>query len=380
MTSVSDAASGDERSIPERAGRWLLAATPVERLLLALASTTLALLIGLLIVAAAGHSPFALINDMLYGAFGSERRITITLRQSSFFILAGISVAVAFRAGVFNIGVQGQFIVGMLAATMTILWTAPLLPETRLAGALLILVGTLAASVAGGLYAAFPGVLKAYADANEIITTIMLNFIAIGVVFYLVEGPFRGEGVSAVRTDRIPAHAELPSVVFDAASFSILGLGAAILVGVLVTVLMNRTSLGYDMVTSGHQEAAAIYSGVDARRTIVKTMSLSGAIAGVLGSLFIVMHAGATPNANGIDTYGFDAIAVSLLAANHPLGVIPAGFLFGALDSGAQYINVASDVPPQLIDGIIGLVVLFVAAPELFRMIAKRTGLGGDER
>ncbi len=377
---MSDADSGRARDALDGAAARLLSATPIERVALALASTVTALLIGLVVVTAAGYDPLMFVNDMLYGAFGTERRLTITLRETSYFILAGVAVAVAFRAGVFNIGVQGQFIVGMLATTMTILWLTPFLPANRLGGVGLLVVGTLGGVAAGGAYGALPGVLKAYADANEIITTIMLNFIAIGVVFFLVDGPFRGEGESATRTASIPEYAELPPVLLDGSDFSMLGLLATVGIAVLIYVLLTRTRAGYDMVTSGHQESAAVYSGVDAKRTIVRTMTISGMVAGVLGALFIVMHANATPNANGIDTYGFDAIAVSLLAANHPLGVIPAGALFGGLDAGGQYINVASDVPPQLIDGVVGLVVLFVAAPELFRMAATRTGLGGERQ
>ena len=375
---MSDADPGRIRPALDAAADWMLRATPIERIALAVASTVAALSIGLVVVTASGHNPVLFINDMLYGAFGTERRLTITLRESSYFILAGVAVAVAFRAGVFNIGVQGQFIVGMLATTMTILWLTPFLPANRIGGVGLMLVGTLGGVLAGGAYGALPGVLKAYADANEIITTIMLNFIAIGVVFYLVDGPFRGEGESATRTASIPEYAELPPVLFEGSGFSMLGLAGTIGVAVVIYVLLTRTRIGYDMVTSGYQESAAVYSGVDAKRTIVGTMTISGMVAGVLGALFIIMHANATPNAHGIDTYGFDAIAVSLLAANHPLGVIPAGALFGGLEAGGQYINVSSDVPPQLIDGIVGLVVLFVAVPELFRMTARRTGLGGD--
>jgi simple sugar transport system permease protein len=134
------------------------------------------------------------------------------------------------------------------------------------------------------------------------------------------------------------------------------------------------------MVTSGYQQSAATYSGVDARRTIVTTMAISGMVAGVAGAVFAIMIQGYYSDPSGVGTYGFDAIAVSLLAANNPLGVVPAGLLFGGLDSAGAHIRINSDVPVQLIDGIIGLVVLFVAAPELFRMAAERTGLGGDDR
>jgi simple sugar transport system permease protein len=358
----------------------MLAASSYERVWLGIASTVLALLIGLLIVTLSGYSPLLFLNEMLLGVIGSERGIALTLRESTMFILAGVAVAVAFRAGIFNIGVQGQFVFGGITATMSILWLVPYFPENGLGGFLLVVIGTIAAIVAGGLYAALPGALKAYFDANEIITTIMLNFIATGVVFYLLSGPFQGDGIQEARTDPLPTYADIPSVLFSNDSFSVIGLLIAVVAVVLASVLLTRTRLGYDMVTSGKQEAAALYSGVAAEKTIVTTMTISGMIAGLAGALFAIMILGGYVNPQGISTYGFDAIAVSLLAANNPIGVVPAGVLFGGLSRGGSFIGVTTDIPAQLVDGVIGLVILFVAAPELFRMLAKRIGLGGEER
>jgi simple sugar transport system permease protein len=358
----------------------MLNATVLQRLVVATASTVLALLVGLVVVAAAGYDPVQFLANVFEGSFGDETATARTLKFTTLFVLTGVSVAVAFRAGVFNIGVQGQFVVGGFATVVSILWLAPMLPEGAVGGVALLVLGTLAAVVSGGLYAAIPGVLKAYADANEIITTIMLNFIAVGVVGWLVEGPFRGEGQRAPNTDRLPEYVELPRLVFDNPDFSIVGLAVALGVAGIIAVVMGRTRLGYDMVTSGHQESAAAYSGVDAKRTIVTTMAISGMVAGVAGAVFAVMIQGYYSDPSGVGTYGFDAIAVSLLAANNPLGVVPAGLLFGGLDSAGAHVRINSDVPVQLIDGIVGLVVLFVAAPELFRMAARRTGLGGDDR
>ncbi|WP_232833706.1 ABC transporter permease [Saliphagus sp. LR7] len=376
---MSDARSGLRPAIDRLADR-ALEATMVERIAIALASTLLALCIGLVIVAAAGYDPVRFANQLLVGSFGGERAISRTLRYSTLFVLTGVAVAVAFRAGVFNIGVQGQFVVGGFATVVSIVGLAPYLPAGTAAGWLLIVVGTLAGVVAGGLYAALPGALKAYRGANEIITTIMLNFIATGFVGWLVAGRFSDPEVTAMRTRRLPDNVELPSVIFSDPNLSIVGLVATLAVVAAVALLMSRTSFGYDMVTSGHQGAAATYSGVDAKRMIVSTMTVSGMVAGLAGAVFAIMIQGYYTDPNGVGNYGFDAIAVSLLAANNPLGVVPAGLLFGGLESGGSHIQINSDVPVQLIDGIVGLVVLFVAAPELFRMAAARTGLGGDRR
>lgn len=366
--------------ILDRMAARILRATVIERIAIAVASTALALFIGLVIAAAAGHNPLLLAQQLITGAFGSSRAITRTLRYTTIFILAGVAVAIAFRAGVFNIGVQGQFIVGGFSCVVSIFWFDPLLPNGTIGGAGLAVLGIFIAVATGGLYGALPGVLKAYGGANEIITTIMLNFIAIGFVGWLVQGPFRAEGSSAPNTEQLPDNVALPQIMFDDPNFSVIGLGITLLIVAGVTIIMTRTGFGYDMVTSGYQTAAARYSGVDAKQTIVVTMTFSGMVAGFAGAIFVIMIQGYYTDPVGVGNYGFDAIAVSLLAANNPVGVIPAGLLFGGLESSTSHIQINSDVPIQLIDGISGLVILFVAVPELFRMVAARTNLGGDSQ
>nr|WP_232820589.1 ABC transporter permease [Halorussus litoreus] len=368
------------RAVLDRTADRMVHATAVERLAIAVASTLLALALGAVVVAASGYDAVEFVSSLAYGAFGSKSNVAFTLRQSTMLIIAGVAVAVAFRAGVFNIGVQGQFVVGGFATSVTILFLAPYLPTGTVGGVLLIVFGTIAAILAGGAYAALPGLMKAYADANEVITTIMLNFIASGVVFYLVDSQLRPSGAAAPNTEQFPDYVELPSLVFDSSSFSVVGLGVALATVIVVAVVMSRTRFGYDLVTSGYQESAAAYSGVDPKRTVVTTMTFSGMVAGLTGAMFAIMILGYYSDPATFPRFGFDAIAVSLLAANNPLGVVPAGILFGGLDAGGQYIGFTLDVPSELVDGVVGLVVLFVATPELFRMAGRRTGLGGDRK
>ncbi|WP_435076063.1 ABC transporter permease [Halococcus sp. AFM35] len=371
-------ATGRARTALDRAADRMLQASVLERLAIAVASTSLALVLGAVIVAATGYDAVAFLSALVYGAVGTTSNVAFMLRQSTMLILAGVAVAIAFRAGVFNIGVQGQFVVGGFATTLTILFLAPMVPTGAVGGVTLVVLGTLAALVAGGAYAALPGIMKAYAGANEVITTIMLNFIASGVVFFLVDGFLRPEGASAPNTEPFPSYVDLPSVIFDSATFSVIGLVVALATVLCVYVVMTRTRFGYDLVTTGHQESVAAYSGVDTKRTIVTTMTFSGMVAGLTGALFAIMVLGYYSDPNTFPRFGFDAIAVSLLAANNPLGVVPAGLLFGGLDAGGQYIGFTLDMPPELVDGVVGLVVLFVAAPELFRMAGRRLGLGSD--
>ncbi|MFC7130796.1 ABC transporter permease [Haloferax chudinovii] len=374
---MSDAATG-VRSLADRIADRMLDASALERVVIALVATALALFIGAVIVAASGYDAVEFVSSLVYGAVGNASNLAFMLRQSSMLILTGVAVAVAFRAGVFNIGVQGQFVVGGFAATLGILFAAPLLPNSSISAVPLMALAALLALAAGGAYGALPGMMKAYAGANEVITTIMLNFIASGVVYFLLDAYLRPEGAAAPNTEQFPDYVGLPGLVFESPSFSILGLGVALLTVAVVYLVMDRTGFGYDLVTSGYQEPAAKYSGVDPKRMIVRTMTISGMIAGLAGALFAIMILGYYSDPNTFPTFGFDAIAVSLLAANNPLGVIPAGLLFGGLDAGGQYIGFTLDVPSELVDGVIGLIVLFVAAPELFRAAGRYTSLGGD--
>ena len=362
--------------------RWiasrLVDASVAERLLVALSAIALSLLVSAVIILAAGYDPTTLVIYLVYGALSTPSQIAFMLRKTTMLILAGVAVAIAFRASVFNIGVQGQLVVGGFTAAMAILGLAPLLPTGSVSGVVLVSVGLFAGVLGGAIYAAVPGVMKAYADANEVITTIMLNFIATGALFVLVDGPLKEPGVVAPKTVSFPEYAGFPAVVFDSSTFSALALALALVVVFFTYVVMTNTTFGYDLRTSGQQATAAAFSGVNPRRMIVSTMVFSGMVAGLCGAVYVVMIVGYYQDPGTIPTFGFDAIAVSLLAANNPLGVVPSGLLFGGLAAGQQFVDVNTNIPSELIDGIVGLVVLFVATPELFRMAGKRLDVGSE--
>ena len=362
--------------------RWiasrLVDASVAERLLVALSAIALSLLVSAVIILAAGYDPTTLVIYLVYGALSTPSQIAFMLRKTTMLILAGVAVAIAFRASVFNIGVQGQLVVGGFTAAMAILGLAPLLPTGGVSGVVLVSVGLFAGVLGGAIYAAVPGVMKAYADANEVITTIMLNFIATGALFVLVDGPLKEPGVVAPKTVSFPEYAGFPAVVFDSSTFSALALALALVVVFFTYVVMTNTTFGYDLRTSGQQATAAAFSGVNPRRMIVSTMVFSGMVAGLCGAVYVVMVVGYYQDPGTIPTFGFDGIAVSLLAANNPLGVVPSGLLFGGLAAGQQFVDVNTNIPSELIDGIVGLVVLFVATPELFRMAGKRLDVGSE--
>ena len=377
----------------------LVAASPTERVLISLASLVMAILVGTVIILVAGrattcgaesasyyfgvgfcYDPIVVYDRLFLGALGDplsagwdpfNRQLAITLRETTVLLFTGLSVAIAFRAGIFNIGTQGQMVVGALATAVAVLWASPLV-SGAVGTVLLIPFGILVGSLFGGLYGAIPGALKAYADANEVITTIMLNFVATSIVLYLVSGVFKDPESFANQTESLPEFALFPSLLYDSAyGFSILALlFGLVAIGVLYYVL-EQTTFGYNVRTSGLQPRAAEYGGVDAKRIVVATMSLSGALGGIAGAVYVMMVLGKFQT--GVPAYGFDGITVAILGGSNPIGVGLAAFLFGVLKSGTTVVQFATDVPRQLIGVLRGLIILFVAMPEFFRLLGRRT-------
>jgi simple sugar transport system permease protein len=400
------AAGGDgDPSVIDR----IIDASASERLLLSLAALVLAMLVGTVIILMGGrmttcsasqaayyfgvgfcYDPVAVYAQLFLGALGNplsagwsplNPQVAVTLRETTILVFTGLSVAIAFRAGIFNIGTQGQLVVGGLATGLATLWVASIIPIGGLAATVvLVAVGLSAGALGGGFYGAIPGALKAYADANEVITTIMLNFIATSVTFFLVSEYFREEGSQAIQTARLPEVAAIPTLLFlPRNNFSIYALVIGVVLMGAIAYLLAGTSFGYDIRTSGLQPEAAEYGGVDAERTVVASMALSGALGGLGGALYVLMILGRFQV--GVPAYGFDGITVAILAGNNPLGVGFAALLFGALKSGSTVVQTTTNVPPQLVGVLRGLIILFVAMPEFFRMLARvSVGRGRDDQ
>ncbi|MFB6151763.1 MAG: ABC transporter permease [Haloarculaceae archaeon] len=396
--------SADDREIPSFAARFLrffVGNSAAERFLISIAALIAAVVVssGLIVVAGmlAGKpfnpvevflvlvngslgSPFALNSGRLFTPGWSPVNFAMatTLKETSLLLLTGLAVAVAFRGDLFNIGAQGQAVLGGLSAALALVWLAPLGPSGLLGTVIFIPFGLLVGAVAGGAFGAIPGALKAYSDANEVITTIMLNFIATGVAFYLVSTFFGDPTVQSIKTKPIPEFAQIRGVLFPAgSSFAMFALVFALATALGVYYLLRHTSFGYDLRVSGEQAPAALYAGANAERMIVSTMTLSGALAGIAGAMWSMMVIGAWRQ--GVPGIGFDGITVSVLAGNNPIGVIPAAFLFGILKGGSTAINFQLGVPPELVGVLRGLIILFVAMPEFFRMIGRRLGVGPGE-
>jgi simple sugar transport system permease protein len=308
---------------------------------------------------------------LIEGSIGSERAIVNTLVNTMPLLLGGLSVGLAFKGGLFNIGAQGQFMMGALGAVIVGV-------QLRESPAIVAIPASLAMGMLFGLVWGFiPGALKALSGAHEVVTTIMLNFVAIYLVSYVISGPLRGTGpeVTFARTDAIVA-AELPIIIGRNGHLGLLFAAVAV---PLAWWLLYRSTTGFEIRTTGASPDAARYAGMHPRWLIVLTMSMCGLLAGLAGAGEILGEVGYMPAFYGT-TVGFDAIAVALLGRSHPVGVLLAGILFGALQAGGRQMQVAAGVSIDLIAIIQALIIVFIAAPMLVRTIvpwAFRSRAGG---
>ena len=299
------------------------------------------------------------------GAIGSVNAISETLTAAAPLTLAGLGIALAFRAGLFNIGAEGQLILGGLAATTVGFAVTGLpiwihLPLALLAGALV-----------GAMWAALAGWLKAATGAHEVITTIMLNLIAMQLLGYLLRNPpIQKPGRSDPISQSILTSAELPRLLswLDPGLRVHAGILLVVVAVVVVYWLLFRTTIGFEFRSSGSNPEAARYAGMRSGLIIVLVMACSGALAGVAGANQVLGVLGrASPGFSG--GAGFNAIAVALLGRSHPAGVLLAGLLFGALEAGGRQMQAAANVRIDLIAIIQALIIVFVAAPLLVRSI-----------
>ncbi len=374
---------GSEPSTPEEAVRlrrqpvfsrmWALSAVPLASIAFALFAGSL-LIIGSSFFAVGRFEPMLPIDAyraLLEGALGIGARdptvaLRATLINSAPLLLAGLAVGLGFKAGLFNIGATGQLIAGGFTAAIV---GAAVANESPL---IAIPVAIVAGAIAGAAYGFIPGFLKAFTGAHEVVTTIMLNFIATLTVSALVQGPFRAPGFTFARTGDI-GNAALPQL------FGMhVGVYLALAFIPIVAWLIWRTTLGFEIRTVGANPSAARYAGMSPRRLITLTMSLCGMLAGLSGVILILGQVRSFPATFGTGI-GFDAIAVALLGRAHPVGVFLGALLFGGMRAGAPLMQIRAQVPIQVIDILQALILLFLAADllvrQLLRIRAERAGV-----
>ena len=329
-------------------------------------SVILAALIGALILWISGANPLAAYQALVRGALASLPALGRTLEKATPLILGGLAVAFAFKAGLFNIGGQGQLLVGAIVAAGIGFGVEglPFIIHMPLA--------LLGGSLAGGLYAAIAGALKTYTGAHEVITTIMLNFIAINITDFLADGPWKDSGIVA-RTPPVLESAVIPTWGAIPAGFFI-----AVLAAVATWYLLFRTTLGFEIRTVGFSANAAQYAGMRVARIIILTMLISGLFAGMGGAIETLGVVGRYQPGFNVGL-GFDGITIALLAKTHPLGVIPAALLVGAMQAGSSQMQFDAKVSVEIIDVIQALILFFVAADVIVRWIIRQRAVEGEQ-
>ena len=344
--------------------------------LLPLLNVVTAFLISGLVVWSIGENPLAALRLLIEGALGRGDAIGFTLFYTTSFIFTGLSVAVAFHAGLFNIGSEGQAYIGGLGAALVALALDRYVPWY-----VTMPFAVIGAALFGAAWAFIPAWLQAKRGSHVVITTIMFNFLAASLMVYLIVNVLIAPGSMAPETREFTGAAHLPGLGFLGFSPDVpvnLALPLALLCAFAVWLLVWRTPWGYGVRVSGVSPAVAAYAGIDARRQIVLVMALSGALASgvAVNELLGAQHKLLIGFTGG---YGFTGIAVALMGRNHPFGTVLAALLFGALtQGGAELAFEMPDVPAQMVIMIQGLVILFTGAlgnlfrPALARLLSPR--------
>jgi len=340
----------------------------------ALFSIVIALLVGIAFILLAGESPLDAYHALYIGSIGSWREFLNTLWRATPLIFTGFALALPFKAGLFNIGGEGQLLVGGFAAGFVGFYF------TGIPGGLHVALAIIAAIAAGALWGLIPGILKAYKGAHEVITTIMLNYIAIQLTIRYGIERYRIGGRQALPTIQDSAKllrfndlAELPvvgSLPFIEA-FALPGLRLhfnfilALLAALFLWYLLWKTTTGYELRAVGFNASAAEYGGISSKKTIILSMVIAGALAGLAGA----GEALGTHHTfmSGMDAgLGFTGIAVALLGRNHPFGIVAAGILFGALSQGGLEMQFVG-IPSEIVTIIQALVIFFVAGLQMLK-------------
>jgi simple sugar transport system permease protein len=343
--------------------------------LLPVIATLAALAVGAVMLLLLGANPLKAYGALWVGAFGSTNAFAETLVKATPLLLVALGICISFRGDVINIGGEGQMIIGAIFAT----WVG--LTLTGLPGWLVIVLAMLAGFIGGGIWGGIPGFLKAYFNVNEILSTVMMNAIAVQFMNFMLRGPMIDPS-QAELASKIPQTARLLEAFrLPRWTPTRLHLGAliAVILAILVYILLWRTTLGYRIRAVGQNPNASRYAGINVKRHVVLALLLSGAFAGMAGAIQVygvnyrMITDGSASGFTG--SAGFNGIVAALFGQLHPIWSIPASILFGALLVGANSMQRVVQVPSALVIALNGLVVVFVVSSEIWRRRRQRRRL-----
>jgi len=347
--------------------------------LLPVLATLAALGVGAIMLLILRVNPVEAYGALWEGAFGSTNAMAETLVKATPLLLVGLGICIAFRASVINIGGEGQMIIGGILATQIGL------TFTELPGWLVIVMAMFVGFLGGAIWGGIPGALKAYFNVNEILSTVMMNAIAVQIMNYMLRGPMI-DPAQLEKASKIPQTARLldafrlPRL---APTRLHLGFLIAVVLAIFVYILLWRTTLGYRIRAVGQNPHASRYGGIRVRRRIVTALLLSGAFAGLAGAIQVygvnyrMITDGSSTGFTG--SAGFNGIVAALFGQLHPIGTIPASIFFGALLVGANKMQRVVQIPSALITALNGLVVIFVVSSEIWRKKRQRQRLSSDD-
>lgn len=332
--------------------------------LIALSAVLLGLAAGGLLMLFIGENPFEAYAYILRGALMNRERIGNTLATATPLMFTGLSFAFAYKTGLFNIGASGQMLVGGLFAT--VVGHFVFLPRP-----LYLVVLVISALAGGSLWGALVGFLKAKFNVHEVVSSIMLNWTAYWSIYYFIPAYLKGpsletESSSLAVTQSLRSH--WLSAVFSGSEYINLGIIFAVASVFLVRWCLNRTTVGYELKAVGANRFCAEYAGINVNRSIVLSMAISGGLSGLAGLSYYAGYA-LNMQIGVMPAQGFDGIAVSLLGASTPVGVLFASLFFGILQSGKGFMNALTDVPPEIADTIISVIIYFTATSVLFEKL-----------
>jgi simple sugar transport system permease protein len=331
--------------------------------------TLLAIFIGLLagsvILIITGFNPFMAYGTLFQGIFGSFRNVMYMAQYATPIILTGLSVTFAFKTGLFNIGAEGQYIIGSVTA-LTVSLLAPM--PAGIHGVVCVIAGGLAGALWGGV----AGLLKAYKGIHEVIVTIMLNWIAFYLSNFLVMSPaFKKPNSTAsidiAETSRIYTNAFRESLGTVRIHWGTLLALAAVF---LCWLILNKTTLGYRLRAVGFNRDAAEYGGIPVGRSIITSMGISGLLAGLGGAVQLLGVTGRLTQLAAQEGYGFDGISVSMIGGINPIGALFSGLFYGGMKYGGSRLNIIG-APSELVNVIIGVIIYSIAIMGAFRVLAR---------
>jgi ABC-type uncharacterized transport system permease subunit len=334
--------------------------------LVSLVAVLFGLFAGAILMFVTGHNPIEGYFYMFQGGLKNTERIGNTIATATPLIFTGLSVAFAFRTGLFNIGASGQMLFGGFCASAVGL-------SFQIPSIILVPFVVIAGVLGGAAWAFLPGLLKARFNVHEVVSTIMMNWICYWLVYYMIPTYFKGEYLET-ESRILPNEATLKvSFLTDwfNGSYIHAGIFLALISVFVVLFMMNKTTLGYELKAVGFNRFAAEYGGIAVNKNIIISMLISGGLAGLAG---VVQYAGNAQNIQigVLPMQGFDGIAVALLGAIHPIGVTFAAFFFGLLYSGKGFMNAMTDIPPEIADTIIAIIIYFAATSILIEQFARK--------